>query len=287
MTVKEFIASAKKSLPERYGRDETDQVLFLLLEDVKKFSRTDLLLRQDEKLSDEESLRLKQYLDELVQGRPFQYVVGHAWFCGMKFLVNEHVLIPRPETEELCEWLFSQISHLSSQISLLDIGTGSGCIAVAMKKKFPSHAVHAVDISADALEVVMQNAALNEAAVSFHYGDILSAEFRNSFHERFDVIVSNPPYVRKSEMDSMSDRVKQFEPHTALFVEDDDPLVFYRAISDFATTHLNENGKLFFEINPAFGEEIKALLQLKGFKNIELKKDLSGNDRMVMAAKNS
>lgn len=287
-TVSAFIEQAKQELRLLYDESELQQIIFLLLAEVKGFSRTDLQLRSSQELDEESIVKLEDFVHQLRAGRPLQYVLGYAWFCGMKYIVNENVLIPRPETEELVEWILSipvgsMDSILNSHISALDIGTGSGCIAVSVKKALPAATVHAIDISEEALRVAKQNAEANAAAVNFFQGDILSADFRSTNGEKFDIIVSNPPYIRKSEMHTMTAQVKDHEPHTALFVEDDDPLIFYSAIADFAKAHLKEGGQLFFEINANFGPQVRDLLLAKGFQNVALKKDLSGNFRMVRA----
>ncbi len=271
-----------------YDESELQQVIYLMLVDVIGLSRTDILLRKDDTLSESSVLRLSKYLDQLKSNKPLQYVLGYTWFSGLKFLVDENVLIPRPETEELIEWISShpdsyRYSHLISPVSVVDIGAGSGCIAISLKNKFPESAVHAIDISKKAIDVARKNAELNFAEITFHEGDILSSDFQKSIFEKFDIIVSNPPYIRLAEMNNMSERVTMNEPHVALFVEDADPLIFYRSIADFAKTHLNRDGKLYFEINANLGKEVKDLLEESGFKNVELKKDMSGNDRLLMA----
>lgn len=295
-TVSAFIEQAKQELQHLYDESELQQIIFLLLEEVMGFSRTDLQLRSSQELDEKSKESLDDFIRQLKAGRPLQYVLGYAWFSGMKFIVNENVLIPRPETEELVEWIIShhenlngfrvRNSILNSHISALDIGTGSGCIAVSIKKALPAAAFHAIDISEEALLVAKQNAEAHAAAVNFFQGDILSTDFQKAVGDKFDIIVSNPPYVRKSEMNSMAPQVKDHEPHNALFVQDEDPLIFYSAIADFAKTHLKEGGQLFFEINATLGTEVRNLLLKKGFLNVELKKDISGNFRMVRAILN-
>ena len=263
-TIGAFISAAKADLLLLYNSSECQQMIFLLLEDVKGLSRADVNSRINEELSDSEWKKLFSYLEELMLGKPVQYVLGHAWFSGMKFFVNENVLIPRPETEELCEWILSEADMLKEN-SILDIGTGSGCIAIALKKKWPQAKVSALDISDDALEIARQNAALNQTDINFLKGDILLKRHLEFTHTKFDIIVSNPPYVRKDEMNAMNKSVKDFEPHLALFVDGEDPLIFYNSIADFAKKHLNANGKLYFEINQELGAAVVNLLQEKGF----------------------
>jgi len=202
------------------------------------------------------------------------------FFYGLPLKINEHVLIPRPETEELVDWVIKEVKHKKD--SLLDIGTGSGCIPIAIKKNLPAISVSAIDISAEALKVASANALINGTEVNFIEADILSY----SSDEKYDVIVSNPPYIRELEKADMHENVLAHEPHAALFVSDENPLIFYKTISDFAYINLNPNGYLFFEINEFLWEETLKILIDKGFKNIELRKDMQGKDRMIMARTN-
>ena len=280
-TVGAFISAAKSDLLLIYSSSECQELIFILLEDVKGFSRLDVNSHINEALNETEWRKLYDYLEELMLGKPVQYVLGHAWFSGMKFIVNKNVLIPRPETEELCEWILSEADHKKEK-TILDIGTGSGCIAITLKKKWPQANVSALDISEEALQIARQNAILNKTDVTFLKGDILLKQSFELTQTKFDIIVSNPPYVRKSEMDGMNTSVKNYEPHLALFVEGEDPLIFYSAIADFAKQHLNPGGKLYFEINQELGNEVKKRMQEKGFMNVELRKDMSGNERMIL-----
>jgi len=279
-TVGAFISAAKSDLLLLYNSSECQELIFRLLENVKGFTRTDINSHINDELSDSEWKRLHSFLEELMLGRPLQYVLGYTWFSGMKFLVNENVLIPRPETEELCEWIL-ELKIKNGELKILDIGTGSGCIAITLKKKWRLAQVTALDISDEALEIARQNAVTNETDITFLKADILLKQHFELSNTRFDIIVSNPPYVKKTEMDGMNASVKNYEPHLALFVAGEDPLIFYRAIADFAKQHLNPCGKLFFEINQELGAGMVKLLKDKGFSNVELRKDLSGNDRMV------
>jgi release factor glutamine methyltransferase len=206
-----------------------------------------------------------------------------VWFAGMKLYVDENVLIPRPETEELVEWIVKTVASRKSQVaSILDIGTGSGCIPVALKKKLLSVEVHALDISEEALNVAKRNAAIQQTEINFHLLNILD---RNLWKQlpKFDIIVSNPPYVTQGEASSMQKNVLQYEPHLALFVDDEDAMKFYKAIAEFGLKHLNENGQLFFEINEMMSKQICDLLNQYRYLNIELKKDLQNKDRMIKA----
>jgi release factor glutamine methyltransferase len=294
-TVGAFISAAKSDLQLLYSASECQEIIFLMLENVKGFTKADVNSHINDELTDEEWKKLFSWLEDLMLGKPVQYILGYTWFCGMKFTVNEHVLIPRPETEELVEWIGNskvgmEVASLRSQggnrqLDILDIGTGSGCIAIALKKKWPFTKVYALDISEEALQIARQNAAANQADVTFLKGDILLKQQFKLAETKFDIIVSNPPYVRKNEMERMNVSVKNYEPHLALFVEGEDPLIFYSAIADFAKQHLNPDGKLYFEINQELGENVVKLLKEKGFANVELRKDMSGNDRMIAAAK--
>ena len=226
----------------------------------------------------------------MLKEKPIQYITGEAWFYGLRFEVNENTLIPRPETEELVEWIIeSQKSKVKSQkISILDIGTGSGCIPISLKKEIPNAIVSAIDVSEKALEMARKNAVDNEVEVHFILQNILEIDTLNElpisnfqFQTEFDVIVSNPPYVRNLEKQEIKKNVLDYEPHLALFVEDSDALLFYRKIAQLALTSLTPNGKLFIEINQYLGKETVELLENLGFKNIELRKDFVGNDRMI------
>ncbi len=219
----------------------------------------------------------ERYLKELSKNRPIQYVLGETDFCALKFKVDERVLIPRPETAELVDFV---IDSASIGTKILDVGTGSGCIAIALSKLIPNAEVIAFDISESALELATENAHLNNVEVNFRQVDILNGADSD---EDFDVIVSNPPYIMLSEREEMCSNVLDYEPHLALFVPDDDPLIFYRAIIDFAKKHLLPTGSLFFEINRVFSKEIKEMLNEKGFSKVKIRKDMFGNDRMIRA----
>jgi release factor glutamine methyltransferase len=289
-TIEAFCKEAKIKLLPLYGASEAERMIHLLMEEVAG-PELNLRMRSGEYLKDTDLEKLDNFLDQVNQHRPLQYVLGHAWFYGMRFFVDENVLIPRPETEELVDWIAESEGRkrkegFTSGLKIFDVGTGSGCIAIALKKKFSGANVYAIDISEKAIEVASKNAGANGMEINFLKGDILSEVSRDSIKEKFDVIVSNPPYIRKSEMESIAENVKNFEPHEALFVENDDALIFYKAITGFALSHLEENGKLYFEINESLGNDIQNLLLQKGFQEVEVKKDLSGKERMVRASYN-
>jgi release factor glutamine methyltransferase len=239
-------------------------------------------------------LRWESVLAELKKEKPIQYILGETEFYGLPFLVNENTLIPRPETEELVEWIIKSTNYeiLSTKLRILDIGTGSGCIAISLAKNITNAEVSAIDISEKALATAKKNAEINKVEVSFINIDILKindlAELPTSNFQlptQFDIIVSNPPYVRNLEKAEIKPNVLEYEPHLALFVEDTDALLFYRKIADLAKENLSENGMLFFEINQYLGKETVELLENLGFKNIELKKDIYGNDRMIRSTR--
>ena len=217
---------------------------------------------------------------------PIQYIIGETEFYGLPFKVNKHTLIPRPETEELVEWIYIEFSNQQSTINnqqFLDIGTGTGCIAISLAKNLPNAKVSALDISEEALKIAQQNAEMNKVKIDFFQTDILAAE---TLPKKYDVIISNPPYVRELEKKQMQQNVLKHEPESALYVSNEDPLLFYRAISHLAKKHLNPEGKLFFEINEYLADELTALLEGEGFKNIQVKKDIFGKDRMIKCSLN-
>ena len=268
----------KSELKDLYSPDEISSLTRLILEKEFAIPFADILACKFNHLSDAEMQKLTEIVGKLKNSEPIQYILGETDFFGLAFYVNGSVLIPRPETEELVQWVLESAEN--KPIKILDIGTGSGCIAVTLAKKLPSAEVHAWDISEDALEVARRNAERNGVKVIFSKRDMLLEPVSD---EKFDIIVSNPPYVTEVEKTEMQENVLNFEPHLALFVPDDNALVFYEKIADFALTNLNNGGQLFFEINRAKGADIARLLEEKGFKNIELRKDISGNERMVMA----
>ncbi|MBI4931899.1 MAG: peptide chain release factor N(5)-glutamine methyltransferase [Bacteroidetes bacterium] len=250
------------------------------------FTRRHLQLKANQSLGAKETERFKTILSQLKNHKPIQYILGHTEFYGLKIRVNKHVLIPRPETEELVEEIIENTDDKKLELNILDIGTGSGCIAIALKKNLPESTVSAIDISDEALLVAKENSILNHTLINFLQADILGVN-NTSTHQlnNFDIIVSNPPYIRISEKEKMSNNVLGYEPHLALFVNDNDPLIFYTAIVDFALQNLSPDGKLYFEINEALGGEVKKLLEGKGFKNVKVKKDMSGKDRLAIGSK--
>jgi release factor glutamine methyltransferase len=260
-----------------YPESEIQSIGYLLLEKLTGFSRTEILLNKNTQISREAAKQLDGFLKKLKNYEPVQYVLESTEFYGLSFKVNQSVLIPRPETEELVEWICLE-NDRSKPVKMLDIGTGSGCIAISLKKNFPLGEVDAFDISPEALDVAGENAKLNQVNVNFREIDIFNPP---AFNKKWDLIVSNPPYVPESEKSEMHRNVTDYEPSLALFVPDDDPLRFYRTIANFARKNLTIGGKLYFEIHYQSGNEMLDLLAQCGFRQLTLKKDISGKDRMI------
>lgn len=271
---------------------EIESFFFILTEFLHNLKRIDVSLNSGFEVSESDLKKWETIISELKTEKPIQYITGEAWFYGLRFEVNENTLIPRPETEELVEWIVESqkskaqnlIIQKSNNLTILDIGTGSGCIPIALKKEIPSAFVSAIDISEKALEMARKNALVNQVEVNFIHQDILTSQHLNLSTSQpllFDVIVSNPPYVRNLEKQEIKRNVLDYEPHLALFVADSDALLFYRKIAQLALKSLAPNGKLFFEINQYLGKETVELVEQLGFKNIELRKDFMGNDRMI------
>ncbi len=243
-----------------------------------------MALEPDLRLSESEMLTFHFAVKDLLNNKPIQYIIGETEFCDLKFKVNENVLIPRPETSELVMNIVKrQKTKDKRQLSILDIGTGSGCIAISLAKRIPNSKVYAIDISEKALEVAKENAINNNVDVTFIHDDILS--LKNKIETKFDIIVSNPPYVRELEKADMRNNVLEWEPHNALFVSDDDPLIFYRSILEFAKTNLNQDGEIWFEINEYLGKEMTDLCKEYGFSKVDIFKDFRGKERIAKAVK--
>ena len=282
MKIKEYRTFFLQTLTPIYDAAEAESFFYLILEDRFQKKRIDLALQPDLIFSEEEIQDWNTILKQLENEIPVQYILGTTNFYGLDFQVNENVLIPRQETEELVEWiLLSQKPEARSQkIRILDIGTGSGCIAITLAKNIPNAQVFAIDVSEKALAVAKKNAESNNVNVTFIQKDILETD---DLEQQFDIIVSNPPYVRNLEKEEIRKNVLDNEPHLALFVEDNDALIFYRKISGLAKKNLEKDGQLYFEINQYLGKEMINLLEDEGFQNIELRKDIYGNDRMTRA----
>ena len=279
MLIKTYKTVFQQELSSRYDAMEIESFFFLILEQSKNLKRIDLALQPDLEFSEAEILQWNSVLEQLKQELPIQYILGKTNFYGLEFLVNPNVLIPRPETEELVDWIISTKSINQPPIKIIDIGTGSGCIAISLAKNISEAQVFALDISEKALATAKENAKKNQVAVAFIQKNILTT---TDLEMQFDIIVSNPPYVRNLEKTEIKNNVLANEPHLALFVEDNDALLFYKKIAELATKNLSPQGKLFFEINQYLGKETVELLSDLGFQNIALRQDIYGNDRMIV-----
>ncbi|MBO3098526.1 peptide chain release factor N(5)-glutamine methyltransferase [Gelidibacter pelagius] len=275
------------SLKEDYPETEIQSFFNLLSECFLKMKRVEVSLNLYAPISGKKTEKFENAITRLKDQEPIQYIIGSTEFYGLPFKVTESTLIPRPETEELVQWITDISNSKTENLSILDIGTGTGCIAICLAKNKPDATVYAVDISKKALTVARTNAKLNKVDIEFVELDILDWEngASNLKNIEFDIIVSNPPYVRALEKSQMSANVLRHEPGLALYVEDDDPLIFYKAIVELAQTHLKSNGQLYFEINQYLGSEMVQLLEDSDFKEIELKMDIFGNNRMVSGVK--
>ena len=299
MLVKNYKAVFLEELSSLYDEKEIESVFYLVVQKLHNKKRIDLALHPQMELNSDQHEQWKDILLALKKQKPIQYILGETEFYGFPFLVNPSVLIPRPETEELVEMIITQNSKyqiLNSKLNILDIGTGSGCIPIALKKSLPNAEVFAIDISEKALEIAKKNAEINQVEINFIQADILAINDLNQLPfchtelgrsansqlpTQFDIIVSNPPYVRHLEKAEINANVLDYEPHVALFVEDNDALLFYRKIAELALKNLKVNGQLYFEINQYLGKETVELLEKYGFKNVILHKDIYGNDRMI------
>ena len=289
--IKDYRTHFIQELSPIYDIGEAESFFYLILEEKQKLKRIDLALNPDLAFSNEEILIWNSILEQLKKEIPIQYLLGKTSFYGLEFEVNSTVLIPRPETEELVEWIiqsqklsFDSAQDDSGKIKILDIGTGSGCIAISLAKNIPNAQVFAIDVSEKALATAQKNAEINEVNVTFISKNILEVVTLSAvegLEQQFDIIVSNPPYVRELEKLEVKKNVLDNEPHLALFVDDNDALIFYRKIAELAQKNLSPNGQMFFEINQYLGKEMIELLEKMDFKNIELRKDIYGNDRMI------
>jgi len=286
MKIKDYRAQFIQKLSPIYDSGEAESFFYLILEEKKQLKRIDLALNPDLTFSNDEIQLWNSILEQLKKEIPIQYLLGKTSFYGLDFEVNPAVLIPRPETEELVEWIISynQIHKSTNPLRVLDVGTGSGCIAISLANNIPNAQVFAIDVSETALSTAKKNAEINEVNVTFIQKNILevvSLSAVEGLNHKFDIMVSNPPYVRELEKQEIKKNVLDNEPHLALFVEDNDALLFYKKIAELAQKSLSQNGKLFFEINQYLGKEMIDLLEKMNFKNIELRKDIYGNDRMI------
>ncbi|MEO6173903.1 MAG: peptide chain release factor N(5)-glutamine methyltransferase [Flavobacterium circumlabens] len=280
MRIKQYRTQFIQELSPFYDAYEAESFFYLILESKHKLRQIDLALNHELNFSIADLVYWSSILEELKKEVPIQYLLGKTNFYGMDFEVNENVLIPRPETEELVEWIINENGGIdkSKRLKILDIGTGSGCIAISLAKNLPNAEVYAIDISKKALETARRNAINNNVEVTFMFKNILELEMLDW---NFDIIVSNPPYVRNLEKEEIKKNVLDYEPHLALFVEDNNALIFYKKIAALAQKNLLENGQLFFEINQYLGKEMSSLLESMNFRNIELRRDIYDNDRMM------
>ncbi len=286
--LKDIIDFFKQELDGIYDEREIRSLIFLVMEEYTGYSSAQLLVNDDKTVSESTLLKINFAIKDLKNYKPLQYILGYATFYNLKLKVTPDVLIPRPETEELVKWIIDRNKfnrniepyNKNAIIKLLDIGTGSGCIAIAIKKNVPEYKVKALDISETVLKIAQHNADYNRTYIDFIKHDIFSNNVED-IKFSFDIIVSNPPYVRESEKKLMSKNVLDFEPSLALFVQDNNPLNYYEAIADFARLKLKHNGSIFLEINEALARETANVFTLKGFKSIEIRKDIHDKDRMM------
>lgn len=288
MTLSDIKNQILNELSEMYSKSEIEELFSIFAEHFLNLNKIDLRNSLENELSENDSNKFSDSISELKTGKPFQQILGETEFYGMKFFVNEHVLIPRPETEELLEIAIQKVEDLRLKfagLKILDIGTGSGIIPIVLKKYFPESEVSAIDISKEALEIARKNTEFHQMKINFINKDYLNEVFSDQTDkEIYDVIISNPPYIGIEENPEIEDSVKGFEPNLALFSPNSDALIFYRKIAEDCRNHLAENGLLFLEINQKLGKETLELYQ-EGFSEVELLKDISGNDRMIFGRK--
>lgn len=266
-----------------YPSEEVESFFTILTEYFLNYTRLEAVLNTDESLSEEYIKHFENAISRLKKHEPIQYISGETEFYSLPFNVNKHTLIPRPETEELVQWIIDDANVERTETkTLLDIGTGSGCIAISLAKSLKDTDVSALDFSSKALESAHKNSVLNRVEVNFFVMDILTTK---NLPKQYDIIVSNPPYVRELEKSNMQANVLEHEPKSALFVTDEDPFVFYRKIAQLANQHLAANGTLYFEINEYLSKELITLLETEGFSNVEVRKDIFGKDRMLKCSK--
>ena len=280
MTFAELKAHIHNCLQPLYPKSEINSFYFILLQHYGNYATADVLANADTLLTDNIKQSIQQAITELQTAKPIQYILGETEFFSNRFFVDENVLIPRPETEELVDWVLQTYPDKTYPLHILDIGTGSGCIAVSLAKALPEAQVTAIDISPKAIAVAQRNAKRNGTKIEFLQCDILQTK---TLPQKYDVIISNPPYVRELEKSEMHNNVLSYEPHLALFVPNEHPLLFYEQIATLAQQYLTPKGTLFFEINQYLATEMQEMLTKKNFTQITIRQDLSGNDRMLCA----
>ncbi|HKO79670.1 MAG TPA: peptide chain release factor N(5)-glutamine methyltransferase [Chitinophagaceae bacterium] len=281
MTIREANRHIFNQLKTIYDEPEAENISDWVLEHLTGAKKTDRVIHKEKLISAEQALQLNHYLSRLLQHDPVQYVLNEAWFCGLKFYVDKNVLIPRPETEELVEWIISDCKFPIDTLSILDIGTGSGCIPIALKKRLGKADVWSCDISPEALKVANRNAMTLGIQVKFIELNFLDKKQRDKLSS-FDIVVSNPPYIPVKDKETMRQNVLAHEPASALFVPDNDALIFYKAIAEFGKNHLAKNGIIYTEINESLGKATATMFESNGYKTV-IKKDMQGKDRMIKA----
>ncbi len=280
MSLLEIKQALKHKLANTYEPIELNSIIAMLIEHVTAWDTLKQAMRKNDEIEEAKVLELNELADELITGKPIQYILGKTWFMGNEFLVNKSVLIPRPETEELVDWVIEYANIIQKPMQLIDIGTGSGCIAISLKRLLPNCSVTALDISEAALEVAKKNAEALHANIDWIQDDILKL---NSLPQSYDIIVSNPPYIPFRETANMQVQVKKYEPSIALFVTNEDPLIFYKAIGRLGEKYLAPKGQIFFEIHHDQRQAILALFDEMGY-HAEIRKDMYGKDRMLRAS---
>lgn len=286
MTTASIYNDFKSQLKTIYSDREAENISDWVFENVTGLKRWERRENQNKELNETDSEKLKKYLEELLKHMPVQYILNEAWFYKMKFYVNENVLIPRPETEELVEWIVNDEKNNagdSKQTNIIDIGTGSGCIPVSLKKELPETNITAIDVSKKALFVAEKNAAGLNAVIVFFQIDFLKEDEWETL-PKYDIIVSNPPYIPINEKEILAKNVADFEPGIALFVANNDPFIFYKNIAKFAKSHLKETGKIYVEVHEEYAKEVKNIFENEGFIS-EIKKDIYKKERMLKASK--
>ena len=283
MTTAQAYFDFQKNLKTIYDEREADNITDWVFEHTTGLKKWERRANRNNELVEIHSVQLKKYLKELLEHKPVQYVLNEAWFYKMKFFVNEDVLIPRPETEELVEWIIKDVRYKKPGLQIIDIGTGSGCISVSLKRELNYANVTAIDISEKALKVAKQNARELNTEIDFLQIDFLNEKEWNSL-PHYDAIVSNPPYIPMREKKILAKNVTDFEPGIALFVKDNNPFIFYEKIATFAQSHLKENGIIYVEVHEEFAGNVKAIFEKMSFIST-IKKDIYGKERMVNAIK--
>jgi len=281
MTIRDAKQAIIEAIEPIYDNREAVNIATLLIEELTGLSKMNQFLQKQSIISDEIMEKLNQAIIRLSKGEPIQYIIGKAWFMELELMVNSHTLIPRPETEELVDALIKYLKSTQyDKVQIVEIGAGSGCIPISIAKYYPNATITSVDISENALMIARENAQRIGVDIDWKQLNFLDQTAWNELGT-YDIIISNPPYIRKAEAATMHTNVLNFEPHTALFVEDNDPLIFYKAIQNFCKSHLNKKGAVFLEINEGLGEETAALFN-SNF-NVEIKKDMQNKERMILA----